>query len=45
MFVSGWKLKTRKISVPFLLFCESLVPVKENTDSKRKKKEDRKEYG
>ena len=45
MFVSGWKLKTRKISVPFLLFCELLVPVKENTDSKRKKKEERKEYG
>ena len=38
----GWKWKTRKIKVPSLLFCESLVSVRENTDRKKKKKQRKK---
>ena len=41
MFFSKWKLKTRKIMIPFTFFatCKSLMSIKENTD--RKKKEER----
>ena len=43
MFVSGWKWKARKIIIPFLVpSLESLVPVKENIDIKRKKRLERK---
>ena len=43
MFVSGWKWKARKIIIPSLVpSLESLVPVKENIDIKRKKRLERK---
>ena len=44
MFISGWKWKTRKIMIPSPVpFYESLASVKENTDTKRKKQERKKE--
>ena len=48
MFVSGWKWKTRKISIPSIVTSyKSLVSVKENTDKntdnkKQKQKQKRK---
>ena len=44
MFISGWKWETGKIMIPspFLLACESLVSVKQNTGRKINKKKKRK---